>query len=132
MATDTKQTVKPVSIGQTVETVMNALSPEERAVVRWNISSPERVRHLAEDAIVVPRTIDEGPDLLVADVAPSVVLVFQETPTHFELIDLMGKRALNWDQFPPPADGASFSGLNGHASPPREAATKAANGQASQ
>ena len=102
MATDTKVQLKSVSIGEAVETGLKALPPDERAVVRWNIASAERVRQLAERAVVVPRTIDEGPDLLVADVAPSVVLVFEETPTRFELIDLMGKRALNWKRFPPP------------------------------
>ena len=114
MATDTKTTWKPVTVSYTVELILNALPPDEQAVVNWNIHSPERIARMAEHAVVVPRTLDDGPDLLVADVAPSVVLVFQETPTHFELLDLVGKRLLNWKKFPPPADQKPALVLNGH------------------
>ena len=115
MATQT--TTKPVSVGQMVGIILAQLSPEERAVVRWNISSPERVRRLAEEAVVVD---GDNEELLVADVSPNYVLAFRERPEEFDLIDLMNKQALNWEEFPLPVDPRSVGPapaepVNGHA-----------------
>ena len=117
MATKTDAAPKPVTTGQMLEIILQQLTPEERAVVKWNISSPERVRRLAEEAVVLDGDSEE---LLVADVSPNYVLAFRERPEEFDLIDLMNKRALNWEEFPPPADPravgrAPAEPVNGHA-----------------
>jgi hypothetical protein len=103
MATVTDNIVKAVSVGQMVEIILAQLPPEERAVVRWNITSPQRVRRLAEDAVVLGGDRD-GDELLVADVSPNYVLSFRETPTEFALLDLMNKAALKWEAFPVPVE----------------------------
>ena len=104
MATDTKQTPRTVTRSQSFENLLVQLPPTERAVVEWNTSSPERLRRLAESAVVLPRRFGEGADLLVADVSPNLVLTFSETPDGYALLDMMNKAALKWKKFPPPVE----------------------------
>ena len=134
MATKADAAPKPVSTGQMLEIILCGLPPEERAVVKWNISSPARVRRLAEDAVVVDGDREE---LLVADVSPNYVLAFRERPEEFHLVDLMHKGRLNWEEFPPPADPRPLppvpaESVNGHPAPRRKRAPKPKSGKASQ
>jgi hypothetical protein len=85
---------KGLDVDRRVGIAMDALAPSERRAVGRVLASPKLFERIAAAPGKV-RKIKASEQLYTLEVTPSLRLVFRETPEGTEVLDLIGREALN-------------------------------------